>query len=147
MKAIYKKSYRSVYNLTAHLVFVTKYRKNILNEQLLTELEKVFSSILETRKGELIEFNGESDHVHLIVSYMPQISVSNLVANLKATSSKYMWNTHQDYLSKTYYKKRVFWTGSYFVASCGGITIETLRQYVEQYAKRYPLGQDRPCDP
>ena len=139
MKAIYKKSYRSVYNLTAHLVFVTKYRKNILNEQLQKELAKVFSSILETRKGELIEFNGESDHVHLIVSYMPQMSVSNLVANLKATSSKYMWNTHQDYLSKTYYKKRVFWTGSYFVASCGGITIETLRQYVEQ--------QDRPCDP
>jgi len=128
-----------VYNLTAHLVFVTKYRKNILTGQFLTELEKVFSSILETRKGALIEFNGESDHVHLIVSYMPQISVSNLVANLKATSSKYMWNTHQDYLSKTYYKKRVFWTGSYFVASCGGVTIEILRQYVQQ--------QDRPCDP
>ena len=136
METIYKKLYRSTYNLTAHLVFVTKYRKKILSNQLLTELEQVFSSILEARKGELIEFNGESDHVHLIVSYLPQIAVSNLVVNLKATSSKYMWNHHQDYLSTTYYKKRVLWTGSYFVSSCGGVTIETLRKYVEQ--------QDRP---
>ena len=89
METIYKKLYRSRYNLTAHLVFVTKYRKKILSNQLLTELEQVFSSILEARKGELIEFNGESDHVHLIVSYLPQIAVSNLVVNLKATSSKY----------------------------------------------------------
>lgn len=138
METKYNKSYRSVYNLTAHLVFVTKYRKKVLTDKLLNELEIVFSSILETRKGELIEFNGESDHVHLIVSYMPQISVSNLVANLKATSSKYMWSHHASYLSKTYYGKRVLWTGSYFVASCGGVTIETLRKYVEQ--------QDRPCD-
>ncbi len=138
METIYKKLYRSTYNLTAHLVFVTKYRKKILSNQLLTELEQVFSSILEARKGELIEFNGESDHVHLIVSYLPQIAVSNLVVNLKATSSKYMWNHHQDYLSTTYYKKRVLWTGSYFVSSCGGVTIETLRKYVEQ--------QDRPID-
>jgi putative transposase len=136
MKTKYNKSYRSVYSLTAHLVFVTKYRKKVLTDILLTELEKVFSSILETRGGKLVEFNAESDHVHLIVSYMPQVSVSNLVANLKATSSKHMWTYHQDYLSKTYYQKRVLWTGSYFVSSCGGVTIEILRKYIEQ--------QDRP---
>ena len=49
-----------------------------------------------------------------------------------------MWNHHQDYLSTTYYKTRVLWTGSYFVSSCGGVTIKTLRKYVEQ--------QDRPID-
>ena len=77
------------------------------------------------------------DHVHLLVSYKPSISVSNLIANLKATSSKTMWRNHADYLKQQYHK-RVLWTGSYFVASCGGVTLEKLRQYVEQ--------QDRPSD-
>ena len=88
MKTRYNKAYRAVYNLTAHIVFVTKYRKSILTDELLTELESVFASILQTRNGELLEFNGEKDHVHLLVSYKPSISVSNLVANLKATSIK-----------------------------------------------------------
>lgn len=135
METKYNKAYRAVYNLTAHVVFVTKYRKAVLTDELLTELEVVFTSILNTRDGELLQFNGEKDHVHLLVSYKPNISVSNLVANLKATSSKTMWRNHADYLNQKYHKK-VLWTGSYFVASCGGVTIEKLRQYIEQ--------QDRP---
>ena len=135
MKTKYNKAYRAVYNLTAHIVLVTKYRKAILTDKLLTELEVIFASILKTRGGELLQFNGEADHVHLLVSYKPSISVSNLVANLKATSSKTLWRNHADYLNQKYHK-RVLWTGSYFVASCGGVTIEKLRQYVEQ--------QDRP---
>ncbi len=135
MKIKYNKAYRAVYSLTAHIVFVTKYRKPIFTDELLTELEKIFASILSARDGELLEFNGEKDHVHLLVSYKPSISVSNLVANLKATSSKMMWRNHADYLQRQYHK-RVLWTGSYFIASCGGVTIDKLRQYVEQ--------QDRP---
>lgn len=135
MKSTYSKAYRAVYNLTAHVVLVAKYRKAVFTDELLTELETVFASILKTRDGELLQFNGEKDHVHLLVSYKPSISVSNLVANLKATSSKTMWRNHADYLKQKYHK-RMLWTGSYFVASCGGVTIEKLRQYVEQ--------QDRP---
>ena len=136
METKYNKAYRAVYNLTAHIVFVTKYRKSILTDELLTELESIFASILNTRDGELLEFNGEADHVHLLVSYKPSISVSNLVANLKATSSKIMWRNHSDYLKTKYWNKKVLWTGSYFIASCGGVTIEQLRKYVD--------GQDRP---
>lgn len=127
----YRKSYRSVYSLTAHLVFVTKSRRKVLTNNLLNTLESVFKSILEARGCELIEFNGESDHVHLLVSFKPEISVSNLVANLKSTSSKQLWQTFPEILSKTYSGKRVLWTGSYFVSSCGGATIEQLRKYVE----------------
>lgn len=127
----YRKSYRSVYSLTAHLVFVTKSRRKVLTNNLLNTLESVFKSILEARGCELIEFNGESDHVHLLVSFKPEISVSNLVANLKSTSSKQLWQTFPEILSKTYWGKRVLWTGSYFVSSCGGATIEQLRKYVE----------------
>ena len=137
-KTKYNKAYRAVYNLTAHLILVTKYRQPILTDELLTELEAVFASILNTRGGNLDEFNGEKDHIHCIVSYKPSISVSNLVANLKATSSKTMWRNYEEYLKKQYWKKRVLWSGSYFIASCGGVTIEQLRKYVEQQSRPSP---------
>jgi putative transposase len=142
MKTKYNKAHRAIYNLTAHVVLVTKYRKPILTDQLLTELETIFSSILTTRDGKLLEFNGEKDHIHLLVSYKPSISVSNLIANLKATSSKTMWRNHAEYLKTQYWNKRVLWTGSYFVASCGGVTIEQLRKYVEQQDRPLP---NKPC--
>jgi putative transposase len=120
-----------VFNLTAHLVFVTKYRRRVLTGNLLTALESSFKSILEARGCELREFNGEVDHVHLLVSYKPEISISNLVANLKSTASKQLWPTFPEILSQVYWGKRVLWTGSYFASSCGGATIEQLRKYVE----------------
>jgi putative transposase len=132
---MYQKSFRSVFNLTAHLVFVTKYRRKVFSDDLLTELEQIFRSILNTRECQLLEFNGEDDHVHLLVTFRPEISLSNLVANLKATSSKQMWLKHSEILSNTYYKKRVLWTGSYFVASCGGVTIEQLKKYVQNQTR------------
>lgn len=127
----YRSSHRSVYCLTVHLVLVTKYRRKVINLELLTRLKEIFKSVLEKWDSELIEFNGEADHVHLLISYPPHKLLSNLVANLKSTSSKTLWREFENYLSKTYWKNRVFWTGSYFVASCGGVTIEQLKKYVE----------------
>ena len=138
MKTKYSKAHRAVYNLTAHVVLVTKYRKPVLTDALLTELEEIFSSILQTRGGTLEQFNGEKDHCHLLVSYKPSISVSNLIANLKATSSKTLWRNHPEYLKTQYWSKRVLWSGSYFVSSCGGVTIEQLRKYVEQQNRPTP---------
>ena len=131
MNVKYRSSNRSVYSLTVHLVFVTKYRRKIINSEVLVRLEEIFKSVLEKWGSELIEFNGEADHVHLLISYPPHKLLSSLVANLKSTSSKTLWREYEDYLSKTYWKNRVFWTGSYFVASCGGVTIEQLKKYVE----------------
>lgn len=131
MKFKYRSTNRSIHSLTAHLVFVTKYRKKIITKEILARIEEIFKSVLEKWDSELIEFNGESDHVHLLISYPPHKLLSNLVANLKSTSSKTMWREYEEYLSKTYWKNRVFWTGSYFVASCGGVTIEQLKKYVE----------------
>lgn len=132
---MYQKSFRSVFNLTVHLVFVTKYRRKVFSDDLLTEIEQIFRSILNTRECQLLEFNGESDHVHLLVTFRPEIALSNLVANLKATSSKQLWLKHPEHLEKIYYGKRVLWTGSYFVASCGGVTIEQLKKYVQSQSR------------
>jgi putative transposase len=102
------------------------------------ELSEVFKSVLKSWDSELIEFNCETDHAHLLISYPPQKLLSSLIANLKATSSKTMWRKFEPIVKEVYYGKRIFWTGAYFVASCGGVTIDVLKKYVQD--------QDSPPD-
>ena len=126
---------RATFNLTVHIIFVSKYRREVLTDPMLTSLEKYFTEILEKWDSEMVQFNGEADHVHLLVSTKPDKRLSDLIANLKSTGCKMLWQDYPE-LSKTYWGKKVLWTPSYFVASCGGVTIEELEKYVK--------AQDRP---
>ena len=119
------------------MVFVTKDRRQIIDAEMLTELKAVFESVLKAWNSQLIEFNGESDHVHLLVSFPPQKRLSDLVGNLKATASKTMWRKFESKLS-TIYRKKVFWTTSYFMASCGGVTVDPLKKYVQNQDSPLP---------
>ena len=129
----YDKGFRSVYTLTAHIVFVTKYRKKVINKSIYERLRTIFSETCSKWETTLLEFNGEADHIHLLVRYHPQIELSKFIANLKTVSSRLIRKEFGDYLNRVY-RKPVFWTGSYFVASCGGVTVEQLKKYVEQQA-------------
>jgi putative transposase len=131
MSTAYDKGFRSVYSLTAHIVFVTKYRKKLINQALLARLNEIFVATCQKWECELLEFNGEVDHVHLLIRYHPQVELSKFIANLKTVSSRLIRKDFTAYLAN-YYRKPVFWTGSYFVASCGGVTVEQLKVYVEQ---------------
>lgn len=73
-----------VFLLHTHLVFVTKYRKAIFSQQMLSRMKIIFSDICEKFDAELIEFNGEKDHVHLLVNYPPKVSISKLVNSLRS---------------------------------------------------------------
>ncbi len=63
---------RGVSDLKCHLVLTTKYRRKVLTDTLLTRLEAIFKALMEKREGRLVEFNGERDHVHLLLQYTPQ---------------------------------------------------------------------------
>ena len=58
--------------LNAHIIFIVKYRKKVLFNNQLIYLEKLFNETLEENNCKLIEFNGEVDHVHLVISYEPK---------------------------------------------------------------------------
>lgn len=130
MSSSYSKGWRSVYSLTAHVVFVTKYRRQAINQPMLKRLKEIFADTLMKWESELVEFNGEPDHVHLLISYPPHTQLSKLIANLKAVSSRLIRKEFAEAVNKIYWKP-VFWTGAYFVASCGGVTLEQLKEYVE----------------
>jgi len=118
----------------------------VIDAAMKTELEQVFKSVLSSWNSELVEFNCEVDHAHLVISYPPQKLLSSLIANLKATSSKTMWRKFEPKLQEVYWRKRVFWTGAYFVASCGGVTIDVLKKYVQQQQRLEPHVSP-PLDP
>lgn len=121
---------RSVSDLKVHLVLTTKYRRKVFNLDMLNRLHEILEELLGKWDCKLIEFNGEADHVHVLFQYHPDVALSNLVNNLKSVTSRKLRQEFIDYLA-TFYWKDVFWNGSYFVASCGGVTISTLRQYIE----------------
>ena len=120
-----------VFLLHVHLVFVTRYRREVFTRQILEDLREIFSSVCLDFEAELIEFDGEDDHVHLLVNYPPKVAVSALVNSLKGVSSRMIRKKHYPSVRKNLWGDAL-WSPSYFAGSCGGAPIEVLRQYIEQ---------------
>ena len=98
---------------------------------MLERLLVIFRETLEKWSCELIEFNGEADHVHLLIRTNPSVQLSKLINNLKTVSSRLIRRDFGEYLSRIY-RKPVFWHRSYCLISSGGATIEKLRKYIEE---------------
>ena len=126
---------RSVSDIKIHLVLTTKYRRKVLTALMIDRLHEIFESLLDKWECKIVEFNGEKDHVHLLFQYHPEIQLSKLVNSLKSVSSRKLRQEFLPELEKTYYQKKVVWNSSYFLASCGGVTISTLRKYIENQDK------------
>ena len=114
----------------AHVVFVPKYRRNIFTKTILESMRLILNKVYQNFDANLIEFEGEADHVHLLVSYHPKMAISKLVNSLKGVSSRMLKQQHPEILK--YYWKGVLWSPSYFSASCGGAPISIIKQYIEQ---------------
>ncbi len=119
-----------VFLMHVYLVFVTKYRREVFTKEILDDLRPMFASVCADYESELVGFDGEDDHVHLLVNYPPKVSVSNLVNSLKDISSRLLRKERPD-IQKRYWKG-VLWSPAYFAASCGGAPISIVRQYIEQ---------------
>ena len=115
----------------AHLVFVTKYRREVFTKEILEDLHAIFSQICVDFNAELVEFDGEDDHVHLLVNYPPKVAVSNLVNSLKGVSSRMIRKKNYPSIQKKLWGN-MLWSPSYFAGSCGGAPIVVIRQYIEQ---------------
>lgn len=118
----------SVSKLVVHLIFTTKYRRKIFDGTMLQQIRESFQSAAEKLEIEILEMDGEADHVHVLVAYPPKLSISVLVNNLKSISSRRVriLNTNLRKVSNS----GVLWSRSYFACSAGGATIETLKAYV-----------------
>ncbi|WP_436786412.1 IS200/IS605 family transposase [Yinghuangia sp. YIM S10712] len=123
-----------VFKLHAHLVFVTKYRHQVFADRHLKRCEEIMRSVCEDFETELVEFNGEADHVHLLVNFPPKVAVSKLVNSLKGVSSRRLRQEHPDLVRHCWRAQRL-WAGSYFAGSVGGAPLSVVRQYIEQQTR------------
>lgn len=124
----YLRRRHSVSKLVVHLIFTTKYRKKVFDAEMIAQIRESFLSAAEKLEIDILEMDGEEDHVHVLVAYPPKLPVSVLVNNLKSISSRRVriLNTNLRKASNS----GVLWSRSYFACSAGGATIETLKAYV-----------------
>lgn len=120
-----------VFLMHVHLVFVTKYRRDVFTKEILDDMRGIFASVCRDFESQLVEFDGEDDHVHLLVNYPPKVSVSSLVNSLKGVSSRMIRQKQYPSIRKKLCGGAL-WSPSYFAGSCGGAPIEIIRQYIEQ---------------
>jgi putative transposase len=124
-----KSNAHAQFDLKYHLVMVTKYRRKALNQAMLAHTREIFTAILLKWRCELLEFGGESDHVHVLFTAHPVLELSRLVNNLKTASSRRLRNTFPDRV-KQFYWKPVFWHRAYYVSSVGDASLDTVKRYV-----------------
>ncbi|GIB16329.1 IS200/IS605 family transposase [Vibrio cholerae] len=130
-----RKGRHCVFMMHVHLIFITKYRGKVFNNKHLKSMQDIMNKVYADFEAEIVEFNGEQDHVHLLVNYPPKVAISKLVNSLKGVTSRKLKQHHPE-LHKPAYMKDALWSPSYFAGSVGGAPIEVLKQYIEQ--------QDRP---
>lgn len=123
-----------VFKNHVHLVFVTKYRRNVLTREIIDDLKNIYYETCKQMDSELLEFNGEDDHVHLMVAVNPKIAIANLVGKLKGKSSYLMRRDHWSLVKKKLWGNH-FWSPSYCVVSCGGASLEVVKAYIKNQRK------------
>ncbi len=102
-----------------------------MNDETLTRCETVMRKVCEGFEAELKEFNGEADHVHLLVHYPPKVALANLVNSLKGVSSRRLRAEFTGRVDRANMHGR-FWSPSYFAGSCGGAPLQVVKDYIAQ---------------
>ncbi|MGI8312412.1 IS200/IS605 family transposase [Saccharopolyspora hattusasensis] len=117
-------------SITIALVHVTpKCRRGPFTSDILTRSEEIMREVCADFGAQLREFNGETDHVHLLVHYPPQVVLSRLVNSLKGVSSRRLRREFPEHIRKYLWGSH-FWSPSYFAGSCGGAPLEIVKEYI-----------------
>ena len=127
----YRRENHSVSDLKAHLIFVTQYRQTVLSAEGLNVIESACNTVALKMDFQILAFNGEADHVHLLVEYPPKLSISQIVNALKGVASR---RYGQAGLPKPK-GKAALWTPAHFSVSVGGAPIEGLKRYIQDQEK------------
>jgi putative transposase len=125
----YRKTAHSVYDIKYHLVWITKYRKPVLRGEIARRLRELVKQSCAQMDVYILSGHVAADHVHLLVSVPPHISVSELMKRIKGRSSRRMLEEFGE-LSRRFWGRHL-WARGYFAASSGNVTDEVIKEYIE----------------
>ena len=123
-----------MFQLHIHLVWCTKYRKEVLGKDVGERLRDLCRQTCSEMGVEILSGVVAKDHVHLLVSTVPQVSVSKLIQKLKGKSS---FNLQREFASlrKQYWGQRM-WARGYFACSTGNVTDEMIKEYIHNHSEK-----------
>lgn len=125
-----KSKNRKKYYLKIHLIFVIKYRKNLLINEL---KDFIINKIIEisNKNNFIIEnINSDVNHVHMLIEYPPHISITSIVRKLKQETTYHVWLNYSNILNNIFYREKTFWSDGYYVSSIGHINEEIVNNYI-----------------
>ena len=126
----FKRGNKSIYNINYHIIWIPKYRRKILTGDIKNTIEKTNELNIKLEKLEIMP-----DHIHIFVRCNPNISVSELVKQLKGYSSYKARNKHSELSNKKH-----LWSPSYYCESIGHISEETIKKYIEDQWKTFDIS-------
>lgn len=125
----YKRGSHTVWDLKYHLVWTTKYRYKVLGGDVGLRCRELIREIARSQEMEIHAGSINRDHVHLLISIPPQLSVSRAVQFMKGKSSHRLLSEYQ-VLKKRYWGQHL-WSRGYWAVSSGNVTDEVWKEYIE----------------
>ena len=125
----YRKTSHATYDLKYHLVWITKYRKAILAGKIAERARELIRLVCKNNEVEILAGHISKDHVHLLVSAPPHLSVSKLVQYIKGYSSRKLLMEYKE-LNKQFWGQHL-WARGYFAVSSGNVTDEVIIEYIK----------------
>ena len=126
----YNRGSHSVYKLTYHVIFVTKYRKRVITDEIGDFMINHAAYLCGNMNCTLLSAETDADHMHLLISMPPDVAPVRLINSLKTQLSKEVRATFSEHVKK-YLWKDAFWSASYFCATTGSVSMETVKTYIE----------------
>ena len=127
----YDRKNRRKYSLKVHIVLVTKYRKQILKGSIADDVKQNIYDICQAKGYGIIAMETDKDHIHFLMSYDTTDRVCDIVRLIKQRTTYCLWQIYPGFLSKQYWKKRIFWSDGYFACSIGEVSSATIQKYIE----------------
>ncbi len=122
--------FHAYHDLKYHLVLVTKYRNEVITKPVLERLIEIFKEQSEKWDIEVLEINGEPDHIHLLIQSHPSVDLSKYINSIKTVSSRLIRKEFSEHVSQFYWKN-YFWSRAYCLLTIGGAALETIKKYIE----------------
>ena len=123
----------SVFSLHYHLILVTKYRRQVFDEEVSDRAKAIFERIAPDYKIEIIEWNHDKDHVHVLFKAHPKTEISKFINTYKSASSRLLKKEFPRIKAKLWEDK--FWSQSFCLITTGGAPLEVIKQYIIDQGK------------
>ena len=129
----------SVFLLNYHLVLVTKYRRQVFDDEISARAKEIFEYIGANYHITLVEWNHDKDHVHILFRAHPNTQLSRFLNAYKSASSRLLKKEFPRIREKLW--KETFWSQSFCLLTTGGAPVEVLRQYIESQGMNEKKGK------